>query len=80
MADNLKYTHDKYSVFAGKNEMARSYISDEHGGMYAVRVLQGMPHMETWAKIIEDCPLFAKENQMDPNKVPYLFRAPRNKR
>lgn len=72
--NELKYNSDgKYQVFANGKVIARSYVSDEHGGDYAVRILQGMPRMETWAKIISDCPDFAKNNQMDPNKVPYLF-------
>lgn len=70
----IKYTSDgKYQVFANGKVIGRSYVSDEHGGTYAVRVLQGMPRMETWAKIIQDCPEFAKVNEMDPNKCPYLF-------
>jgi hypothetical protein len=79
MANELKYTHNKYSVFASDVEIARSYVSDEHGGNLAVRVLQGVPRMEVWDKIFEDCPDFAKDNEMDRNKVPYLFGGSKKK-
>jgi len=69
----MKYTTDgKYSVYAGKNEIARSYIGNEG---YEVRIKQGMPRMETVAKIFADCPEFAAANEMDVNKVPKLFSA-----
>ena len=67
-----KFTTDgKYSVFLGKTEIARSYLGQD--GCYEVRILQGMPRMETIEKIFRDCPEFAKNNDMDINIVPKLF-------
>ena len=67
----ITYTSDgKCSVFCGKTEIARSYVSEDG---YEVRILQGMDRMKTWDKIFEDCPEFAKNNDMDINKVPKLF-------
>lgn len=68
----MKYTHNNYSVFAGKTEIARLYIDWPHDEL---RVLQGMPRMETVQKIIDDCPDFAKANGIDGTKSPMLFAA-----
>jgi len=69
----MKYTTDgKYSVYAGKTEIARSYVGNDG---YEVRIKQGMPRMETWDKIFADCPQFAATNEMDAKKVPKLFSA-----
>lgn len=65
-------TDGKYRVFAGKTVIAQSYLGNNG---YEVRILQGMPRMETVKKIFEDCPEFAKANDMDINKVPKLFVA-----
>jgi len=75
MAKQLKYTTDgKYSVFAGKTEIARSVLaappSERH---YDVRILQGMGRAETIAKICTDCPEFAEANNITPDYYPYLF-------
>ena len=67
-----KYTHNKYSVFCGKIEIARAYVGDEKD---EVRILQGMPRTETIKKIIEDCPEYAKEYGLTPNYYPLLFGA-----
>lgn len=70
----MKYTTDgKFEVFAGDRVIARSYIGS--GDSYEVRILQGMPRMETWRKIFEDCPQFAKENGMKIDTTPRLFGA-----
>lgn len=67
----MTYTTDgKYCVYAGKKVIAKSYIGQDG---YEVRILQGMPRMETVKKIIEDCPDFAAENDMKINIVPKLF-------
>ena len=70
-----KYTTDgKYSVFSNKTEIARSYMAgDNSNRTYEVRVLQGMPRMETIKKICEDCPSFANANGITPDYYPYLF-------
>ncbi len=66
----MKYTTDgKYSVFSGKIEIARAYVGPE------LRILQGMPRMETINKIAQDCPEFLEANNWDVNKVPRLFSA-----
>ncbi len=71
MKKEKKYTSDgRCCVYSGKTVVAKSYVGDDG---YEVRVLQGMPRMETWKKIFEDCPDFAKANDMDINKVPKLF-------
>ena len=72
MKKEIKYTNNKYSVFCGKIEIARAYVrySDDECG---VRILQGMPRMETADKIIKDCPEFAKENNLNENSHCYLF-------
>ena len=57
----------KYSVYCGKVEIARSYVGGE------VRILQGMPRMETLAKVVKDCPEFAAYNKIDLNIVPKLY-------
>ena len=72
-----KYTTNGTSVFCGKREIARSYISCSTGKYY-VCILQGMPRMETADKILQDCPDFARENNLI-GKVPGLF-APARKR
>lgn len=67
----MTYTTDgKYSVFAGKIEVARSYVGNDG---YEVRIRQGMLRMETIEKIFADCPEFAAKNEMNINKVPKLF-------
>lgn len=66
-----KYTTDgKYSVFAGKTEIARSYVGEDG---YAVKILQGMNRTDTIKKICEDCPDFAKANDITTAYHPYLF-------
>ena len=63
-----KYISDgKYSVYCGKVEVARSYV----GGF--VKILQGMPRMETIAKVVKDCPDFAAYNNIHSNSYPNLF-------
>lgn len=67
----MKYTTDgKFCVYAGKKVIAKSYIGYDG---YEVRILQGMPRMETVQKIFEDCPEFAKHNEMNINSWPRLF-------
>jgi hypothetical protein len=70
-----KYTTDgKYSVFAGKIEIAKSIMaSDSSDRRYEVLILQGMPREETIKRICEECPEFAKENDIDEKYYPYLF-------
>jgi len=71
MSKEIKYTSDgKYTVMCGKIVIARSYVGDDG---YEVRILQGMPRMETIEKIFKDCPDFAASNDMDINKIPKLF-------
>jgi len=41
---------------------------------YEVRVLQGMPRMETLEAIGANCPEFLKNNNWTVNRVPLLFR------
>ncbi len=65
-----KYIQKGYSVFCGKREIARAYV--RYGDECGVKILQGMPRMETADKIIQDCPEFARENNLI-GKVPYLF-------
>ena len=78
MAKKIKYTTDgSCEVYCGKTLIAQAYVGNRIGE-YEVRILQGMPRMETWKKIFEDCPEFAKANNMDINKVPKLF-APEKK-
>lgn len=60
----MKYTTDgKCEVFTGKKVIARSYVNVSTPG-YEVRILQGMPRFETIKKICEDCPEFAKANNI----------------
>ncbi len=67
----MKYTHtNNCEVFAGKKVIARSYLGEDG---YEVRILQGMPREETAAKIIEDCPDFAKANNLTKDYRPKLF-------
>jgi len=67
----FKYTSDgRFSVFAGKIEVARSYIGTNG---YEVRVKQGMNRSATIKKVCEDCPEFAKANGITENYYPYLF-------
>lgn len=71
MSANKKFTSDgKCAVYLGETMIAQSYIGYDG---YEVRVLQGMPRIETWNKILSDCPEFAAENDMKPNYVPRLF-------
>jgi hypothetical protein len=73
MKRDIKYHADKsnkYSVFCGNTEIARSYVGSKG---YEVRILQGMPRDETIKKICTDCPEFAKNNGIDENYYPYLF-------
>jgi len=68
----LRYTTDgKYTVFAGKVAIAKSFYGED--GCYEVRILQGMPRMETWEKIFNDCPEYAIANDMNINTMPRLF-------
>jgi hypothetical protein len=67
-----KFTCDKYQVYCGKTVIARAYVDwpiDE------IRILQGMPRMETITKIIAECPEYAKRYQLDGHKWPLLFSA-----
>jgi hypothetical protein len=57
-------------VLAGKKVIAISFL-EENG--YRVRILQGMNRIATVNKIIEDCPEFAKENNLTPEYTPKLF-------
>jgi len=67
----MKYTTDgKYAVTCGKKIIARSYVGCNG---YEVRILQGLPRVETIERIIIECPEFAKNNEIDPNIVPKLF-------
>lgn len=71
MKTEIKFTTDgKYQVFSGKTVIAKSYVGNDG---YEVRILQGMPRMETVEKIFADCPEFAKANDMSINIVPKLF-------
>jgi hypothetical protein len=66
----MRYTHNKYSVFAGKVEIGRLYVDSPFDEL---RILQGMDRVKTVEKIIEDCPEFAKDNNIDGTKRPLLF-------
>jgi hypothetical protein len=67
----MKYTSDgKCSVFAKKIEIARSYLGING---YEVRILQGMDRTKTIDKILEDCPKFCKENNIEKGYYPKLF-------
>lgn len=68
-----KFTHDKYQVYCGKTVIARAYV--DGSPFDEVRILQGLPRMETIAKIIADCPEYAKEYHLDGHKWPLLFSA-----
>lgn len=71
MKTEKKYTSDgKYAVYYGKTIIAKSYVG-KNG--YEVKILQGMPRMETVEKIFRDCPEFAQNNEMNINVVPKLF-------
>lgn len=71
MKKETTYTTDgKCSVYCGKNEIARSYLGRDG---YSVHIRQGMPRDETAAKIIRDCPDFAKANNLTENTCVYLF-------
>lgn len=63
-------TDGKYFVYAGKTIIAKSYVGNNG---YEVKILQGMPRMETVKKILEDCPDFASANEMNANTIPKLF-------
>lgn len=65
-----KYTHNKYSVFCGKTEIARAYVGDKKD---EIKILQGMPRKETIKKIIEDCPEYAKKYGLTSDYYPMLF-------
>lgn len=68
-----KYTSDgEFSVFAGKIEIARSYVGN---ACPEVRILQGMNRSKTIQKICWDCPEFAKANEITEKYYPYLFSA-----
>lgn len=76
MAKELKYTTDgKYSVFAGKIEIARSVIDPLTTRRYDVQILQGMDRAATIAKICSDCPSFAEENGITTDYWPSVFPA-----
>lgn len=66
--------HGHNSVYAGNIKIAESYLGTNG---YEARVLQGCPRMEVNEKIIRDCPDFARANNMDLNKVPFLFSVPK---
>lgn len=66
----MKYMTDgKYYVWCAGKVVAAAYAEGE------IRILQGMPRMETLNKIAQDCPEFLKANNWDVNKVPKLFSA-----
>lgn len=69
------YTSDgKYEVLAGKIVIARSYLNcNGEERRYEVKILQGMDRDATIKKICEDCPDFAKHNEITENYYPYLF-------
>ena len=71
MKNNIKYTCDSYEVFVGNKVIARSYLG--HNG-YEVCLLQGMNREQTVTKIIQDCPEFAKVNNLNSNTIPKLFK------
>lgn len=77
----MKYTSDgKYEVRSGKTVIAKSYMAgDNSDRRYDVRILQGMPRNETIKKICEDCPDFAKENDITEDYYPRLFSASKRK-
>ena len=67
----FKYTSDGLcSVFAGKIEIARSYVGVNGN---SVRVLQGMDRSNTIKKICQDCPDFASANNINETYYPLLF-------
>jgi len=67
----MKYTSDgKCNVYAGETIIAKAYVG--HNG-YSVKIKQGMPRSEVIKKICEDCPAFAKNNNIDENYYPKLF-------
>lgn len=70
-----KYEIKGHSIYCGTTEIARSYVGSAWNDdkPYHVRILQGMPRMETQAKIIELFSEWAAENCMDNNTVPKLF-------
>lgn len=73
MSKEIKYHADKsnkYSVFCGKIEIARTYLGSNG---YEVKILQGMPRDATIKKICTDCPEFAQNNGINENYYPYLF-------
>lgn len=77
----MTYTTDgKYNVYADKLLIARSYIATSAHRNCEVKILQGMNRTETIKKICEDCPDFAKENEIDENYYPYLFSRMINKK
>jgi len=57
-------------VKLGNKIIAQSYV----GNGYEVRILQGMPRMETLERINRECPEFLNANAWSVNKVPKLFK------
>ena len=70
----MRYTtNGTYAVWAGKTAIALAYWDE-------IKVLQGMPRMETIQKIKKDCPEFLTNNNWDENRVPMLFSEATGKR
>lgn len=59
-----------YAVTCNGRIIAMSYSSNDG---YFAKILQGMPRDETVSKIINDCPDFAKANNMSNDKQVMLF-------
>lgn len=68
--DDVKYISDRFNVKCNDIVIARSYVGN---CKIEVRILQGMPRMETWRKICKDCPDFVKECGLNENYHPLLF-------
>jgi hypothetical protein len=71
-----KLTTDGHAVFCGKTTIAQSYLGMD--GKYEVRILQGMPRIETYERILNELPEYARDNDMILGIVPRLF-SPRKK-
>lgn len=63
-------TDGKCWVKRGGTVIAQSYVGNDG---YEVRILQGLPRMETLEAIEKHCPEFLKANNWPPTKYPYLF-------
>ena len=58
-------------VKAGNKVIAKSFVGSNG---YEVRILQGMPKVETMEKIKRDCPEFLIENGVPENYYPKTFK------